>query len=104
MTAEACNLTAPNVAADNSKQLRELREATQKFEAIFVSMLLKAMRKSVPRSGFLSGGFHEEVFQTMLDNSIAESMSTRGSELGIAQMLYNNLAPMVAGRRINASA
>ncbi len=95
MRIEADNSPTPAATADAARQLRELRQATQKFEAIFISMLLESMRKAVPRSGFLSGGFQEEVFQTMLDNSIAENMATRGSGMGIAEMLYDSLAPRI---------
>lgn len=77
--------------AEKAAKLKELREATQKFEAIFASMMLGAMRKAVPKSGFLSGGMQEEIFQTFLDNSISENIAARGTGLGIGEMMYKYL-------------
>lgn len=87
--------TTPTTGADTARKLHELRHATQKFEALFTSMLLRAMRNTVPRSGLLSGGFQEDVFQMMLDNAIAENMAMRGNGLGIAKMLYDDLMTRV---------
>ncbi|MES0371898.1 MAG: rod-binding protein [Mariprofundaceae bacterium] len=61
-----------------------------KFEAIFMQQMMSAMRKSVPKSGFLPSGYAEGVHDSMMDQAIADSGSKNGN-LGIALQMYRQL-------------
>jgi len=67
-----------------------------KFEAIFMQQMMSAMRKSVPKSGFLPNGYAEGVHDSMMDQAIADSGSKHGS-LGIARQMYRQLETLETG-------
>lgn len=65
-----------------------LRQVSKQFEAIFMNMVLKSMRDAVPASGmFESQG--QKLYQSMLDQQLAQTMSGRG--LGLADAMYAQL-------------
>lgn len=74
-----------------SKNDRRLWDACIEMESIFVGKMLKEMRKTVPKTGWIDGGFAEEIFEDMLYDEYAMSMS-RNSNLGMAKMLYDQLS------------
>ena len=67
-----------------------LRQAARDFEAIFLETVLKSMRKSVIKSGFIDGGNAEEIYRGMLDSEYARSMSGQG-QTGLAEMIEQQL-------------
>ncbi|MBN1685488.1 MAG: rod-binding protein [Spirochaetales bacterium] len=68
-----------------------LHRACQDFEAIFVKQMLKSMKGTINKSGFLDGGFAEEVYDDMLYDEYADKMVTSAG-FGIADTLYNQLS------------
>ena len=68
----------------------KLRSACQGMESLFINYLLKQMRATVDKSGFLSGGQAEEIFTSMLDTELSKQASIRGG-IGLADILYNQL-------------
>lgn len=70
---------------------RKLMDACYDMESIFVSKMLKEMRKTVPKNEWLHGGFAEEIFEDMLYDEYSKSVS-RTANLGLAKMLYNELS------------
>lgn len=84
---------AQTQAADTEKQLKDrakLKQASRMFEAYFLQMMMKEMRKTVNKSGFMSGGYAEELFTDMLDQNRAEQASN-GRSMGIASMMEAQL-------------
>ncbi len=80
-------------AADKSKQVKQekrLWDACIEMESLLVGRMLKEMRKTVQKSGWINGGSAEEIFEDMLYDEYALSLS-RNSNLGMAKMLYNEL-------------
>ena len=71
-----------------------LYHACMDFEAIFLEQMLKAMRKTINRSGFLSGGFAEEVYEDMLYSEYAKNMA-KSAGFGLASKLYNQLSSFI---------
>ncbi len=68
-----------------------LREACQGFEEIFINMMLKEMRKTVPAGGLFPDSLQKDIYTSMFDQQVARQISTsRG--IGIADMLYENLS------------
>lgn len=67
------------------------REAAEKFEALFVGMMLKQARESMDSSMF--SGEYTEMFADIWDQSIAEEMR-QGGGLGLADQLEKQLDAM----------
>lgn len=82
-------------AWETRRKKDELRKATAEFEAIFLTHLVRAMRKSIPRSRFLHGGFAEDVFQDLMDIEIASQGARREKGFGIGEMLYKKFEKYV---------
>ncbi|HPV42484.1 MAG TPA: rod-binding protein [Spirochaetota bacterium] len=79
--------------ADKSKhaaQEKRLWDACIEMESLLVGRMLKEMRKTVQKTGWMNGGFAEEIFEDMLYDEYALSLS-RNSNLGMAKMLYDEL-------------
>ncbi|MGM0607064.1 MAG: rod-binding protein [Candidatus Muiribacteriota bacterium] len=74
------------------KNVEKLKETCNEFEAIFAQQMLKAMRETVNKTGFVDGGNAEEIFQSMLDEEYANKMSKEG-DLGLSEMLFEQLKP-----------
>ena len=78
-----------------------IRYMAREFESLFLNILLKTMRETVPRSGWLDGGRGEDLFGAMLDQEMARA-SAHGRGLGIAELVLRELLP--GGRQDNGSA
>jgi Rod binding domain-containing protein len=64
----------------------QLREATQKMEATFLSEMLKSAGMGAPRDAF-GGGEGEEQFSSFLREAQAEQM-VRAGGIGLAEALF----------------
>ncbi|UYG02104.1 flagellar assembly peptidoglycan hydrolase FlgJ [Halomonas sp. LR3S48] len=65
-----------------------LRGAAQQFEALFLQMMLKSMRDTIPDGGLLDSQ-QGEFYQSMLDQQWAQTMAGRG--IGLADHLVAQL-------------
>lgn len=74
----------------NAAQDKRLKGACQDFEALFLSTILKGMRKTVEKSNLFGSDSAENTFQEMMDDEISKS-SAKTSSMGIADMLYRQL-------------
>ena len=89
--------TTPNkrtiqaIAKDLSNQKNdvELKKACDGFEELFVQKMLQVMRDSGEKSGLISGGHGEEIFQDMLDENYARLITQSGA-LGLSRMIYEH--------------
>ncbi len=70
---------------------KKLMDVCIEMESLFVSKMLKTMRNTIPKNEFINGGFAEEVFEDMLFDKYALSLS-KNSNLGIAAMLYEDMS------------
>jgi flagellar protein FlgJ len=67
---------------------RQLREACESFEAYFLQIMLREMRKtSFDPNGVLPKSNAEQIFTDMLDEEIAKS-AAKGKGIGLADQLY----------------
>lgn len=71
------------VGIENNKKLKEVAE---EFEAIFVNLMLKEMRKSINETGFLKG-YREDVFRDLLYWEYSKLIA-KNTEFGIAEKIY----------------
>lgn len=89
------NLFKPTQSIDEkklTKNQKNLKAATEDFEAIFIKMLLDAQDKTVDREGSMFyGGNGEDVFRGLLNEERSKSMSKTG-EFGLAKIMYNQLS------------
>ncbi len=84
MTDAVSSAAAPRASGP---QMARLREQAQGFESIFLGMLLKSMRASIRKSGFMDGGRAEEMFTGMMDTALSDRAAKGGFRLGIADMI-----------------
>lgn len=68
----------------------EVRRAAQMLETHFVTWLLREMRKTVPDGGLIERGPAQDIYEQMLDDSLAESIA-QGSGLGLAESITRQL-------------
>jgi len=87
---DSSNLTNKLQSAYSEKDEAKLKEACQGFESLFLNMMLKEMRKTVPESE-TGSSYAMGVFQEMLDEEITETAS-KGKGIGIADAMYNQLS------------
>ncbi|WP_354683262.1 flagellar assembly peptidoglycan hydrolase FlgJ [Cupriavidus necator] len=76
-----------------------LRAAAKQFEAVFTQMVLKSMRDATPQDGLFDNE-QSKLYMSMMDQQLAQQMSTRG--IGLAEVMVRQLAraagtPMPAG-------
>ncbi|NLU42587.1 MAG: flagellar biosynthesis protein FlgJ [Firmicutes bacterium] len=74
----------------SANERKRLMEACEEFESLFTHMLLRSMRRSVPKTGLTDGGAGEEIFQDMLDEKISVTSAKTG-QLGLARVLFEQL-------------
>lgn len=79
----------------NEREDKKLKEACQDFEALFLSSLLKAMRKTVQKTSLFGSDSGEQTFQEMMDTEISKS-AAKNSSMGIADVLYKQLKVEIA--------
>ncbi len=68
----------------------QLREVADQFEAIFLGLLTKSMRTTVPEGGLMSGGSAGKIYESMLDQEYAKTLAqTRMT--GISDIIVKQL-------------
>jgi flagellar protein FlgJ len=81
-----------------TRDLQALRESSREFETLMVMEMLKAMRKSVPEGGLFEKDVATDTFTEMLDMETAKA-TTSGKGLGIAELMYNQMAELIEKRK-----
>ena len=77
---------ALNKKPGGERQTSDLPQAAKAFEAYFIYSLLKEMRKTVPQDGFLGSGAGQEIYQSLFDEALANTMTERGG-IGLSDLL-----------------
>jgi flagellar protein FlgJ len=70
--------------------MAKIRESALEFESVFLSFLIKTMRRTVPegRTPALGGG--NRVYQEMMDEELARTLA-KGRGVGLADILVRDL-------------
>lgn len=76
--------------AYDQKDKEKLKKACKDFEQIFLGIMYKQMRATVPKSSLIEGSFARETFEEMLDERIAQE-AAKGQGIGLADVLYKSL-------------
>jgi len=74
-------------AADDDAKLKK---ACQEMEGVFLNMLLKSMRATVPKSKLGGDSMQSDTMQSMFDMEMTRNMAAAGGT-GIADMMYRTL-------------
>lgn len=73
----------------------ELEKACREMESIFLNFLLKEMRNTINKSGFISGGTAENIYTGMMDAEISKVIAERGG-IGLSKILHDQLGKELA--------
>lgn len=100
------SLENAKVAVDASgvsagEEAKKLREACEGFEAMFLDIMFKEMRNTVPENTLFGQSQGEKIWHSMLDTELMQNVAKSGG-VGIADMMYDNLIDQVASQTANA--
>lgn len=102
--------TQPNRAAFDVRSAQDLRSefaknpqeglkaAAQQFETLFLQMVMKSMRDTVPDDGMMSSD-QSKFYTSLLDQQMAQTLATSGKGVGFAKLIEQQL-----GRSLGATA
>jgi len=76
--------------AEKKVDREKLKKACADFEALLVARMLKLMRQSIPQNGLFENSPGKEVYQSLMDEELAKSMSQRGG-FGLGEVLYRQV-------------
>lgn len=93
---KASSATATHIVneASATKQEKALKEACKGFEGMFLSMMYKEMRKTVPENTLFGKSNAEKIFEDMRDTEMMKNIADGGG-VGIADMMYRQLSPQL---------
>ncbi len=74
----------------DAEEQKRLAQACSEFEAIFIEMVLKSARASIPKGGLFSSE-EQELVREMLDAELAKEIA-RGGGIGVAKFMERNMA------------
>ncbi len=89
-------------AGDQKTEQQALKQATEDFEAIFLTMMFKNMRNTVPDGGLMEKSFGRGVYEEMQDEKMAEEIAQNGG-VGLAKDLYQQLSRQMGYEEAAAS-
>jgi peptidoglycan hydrolase FlgJ len=75
---------------DNDAKNNRLKRTCSEFESIFITYMLKSMRKTVNEFGILGKSSESEIFNSMFDEKLAQGIATSGG-IGLGELLYQHL-------------
>ena len=77
-----------------SKQDAALKEACKGFEAMFLNMMYREMRATVPENDIIKKSNAIKIFEDMRDTEMTKKIAD-GVGIGLGDLLYKQLAPTV---------
>ena len=92
--------TAPtkNPMTEDAQRQKKLREACEGFEAMFLSMMYKQMRATVPESDLFGKKSNAiKIFEDMRDTELMNQAAKSGG-IGLADMMMKQLSPTLRKR------
>lgn len=81
---------SPEALFGMKKPAQRAENVAKEFEAIFLRMLLKEMRESLPKTTLFGNSRAMEFFESLYDEQIASAVAQTG-ELGLAAVLKQRL-------------
>ena len=76
--------------ADKEAKNSKLQKTCAEFESIFITYMLKSMRKTVNEVGVLGNSNESKIFTSMFDEKVAQGIAeSRG--IGLGELLFQHL-------------
>ena len=85
------NLDSLKKKVTDTDKEKELKEACQGFEAIFLNTMIKSMRKTLPGDGLFKDSNGMDIYKSMYDQYLADEMSKSRTSIGVKDFLYQQL-------------
>jgi flagellar protein FlgJ len=73
--------------ADKEAQNNRLKRTCAEFESIFITYMLKSMRKTVNEVGVFGKSNESEIFTSMFDEKLAQGIAKSGG-IGLGELLF----------------
>ncbi|WP_434515345.1 flagellar assembly peptidoglycan hydrolase FlgJ [Dechloromonas sp. ARDL1] len=73
-----------------------LKAAAQQFETMFLQMVMKSMRDTVPDDGMLNSE-QSKFYTSLLDQQMAQNLSSSGKGVGFAKLIEQQLGRTMVG-------
>lgn len=70
---------------------KQLKQACQEFESLFMNMMYKQMKATVVKSELIPQDSGRDIFESMLDDKMMEEASS-GKGIGLSDVLYKQLS------------
>lgn len=80
-----------------------LKAAAQQFETMFLQMVMKSMRDTVPDDGMLNSE-QSKFYTSLLDQQMAQNLSSNGKGVGFAKLIEQQLGRTMVGNASEANA
>ena len=80
-----------------------MKKAAEDFESLFLNIVLKAMRDTVPKSGLIDGGNAEDIYKGMLDEEYSKMMAQQ-RHTGLADNIEAFMLQAQSGVKASLSA
>lgn len=74
----------------DKKDKQGLEEAARDFEELFVGIVMKTMRKTIPK-GSTEASFQRDIFEGMLDEAYAKEIA-KSDGFGLAKMIVDSFS------------
>lgn len=74
--APQATIAKPSKTDNDTAQIKQLAE---EFESLFLGIVLKSMRDTVPKDGLINGGNAEDIYRSMLDTEYSKEMARQRS-------------------------
>ncbi len=75
----------------SDQELANIKKACADFESMFVYELLKTMRATIPKSTLAGSSCGKETYTMLMDQKLAEQISSRGDGMGISKALFDQI-------------
>ena len=83
---------------DDPDYQKKLKDACKGFESMFIQMMWKEMRRTVPENSLFGESNGEKIFRDMLDTELVDRMSEAGG-MGLADVMYDQLTAQYQARK-----
>ena len=78
--------------ANTAEANAEIDEAAKQMESLFMTLVVKELRKTIPGNGMFGSGPGSEIYEGFFDTALGEALSS-GTGTGLRQSLAQNIEP-----------
>lgn len=69
-----------------------LKKACLGVEAIFLNIMLKEMRKTIPKGGIFPDSIQKDIYTSLFDQQLCQEATKTKSAIGLSDMLFEYLS------------